>query len=136
MLLFDGMRMLWYWATGRLAGAAPAAPASSTYGPRTAFTIGAVHGVGAETPSQVLLFLAATGAGGQTVGSIILLVFVVGLVISNSAITIISIFGYARARRHTRLFMGVGALTALLSLAIGGLFLTGQIGLLPPILTG
>ncbi len=138
MLLFDGIRMLWNWVSGGLGGASHphATQTASTYGARTALAVGVLHGIGAETPSQVLLFLAATGAGGQLVGSIVVLTFVVGLVISNSAITIISIFGYARARQHTRFFMGVGALTAIFSLGIGGLFLTGRIGLLPAILTG
>ena len=36
--------------------------AHQQYGPRTAFGIGAIHGVGAETGTQVLLIAAATGA--------------------------------------------------------------------------
>ena len=35
-----------------------------TYGSRTAFAVGALHGIGAETPTQILLFLAAARAGG------------------------------------------------------------------------
>lgn len=136
MLLFDGLRMLWDWMVGRLSGVPrpERTVRASTYGYRTAIGIGMIHGIGAETPSQVLLFIAATGAGGQVFGSVILLTFVVGLVISNSALTVLSIFGYTRARRHTRLFLGVGALAAFFSLAIGAIFLTGQAGLLPPLL--
>jgi len=35
------------------------------YAPRTAFGIGMIHGIGAETPTQVLIFVAAAGAGGK-----------------------------------------------------------------------
>ena len=35
------------------------------YGRRTAFGVGMIHGVGAETPTQVLIFLAAAGASGR-----------------------------------------------------------------------
>lgn len=136
MLLFDGLKLLWDWVTEWFSGVPrpDRRRPSSTYSAKAALIIGIIHGFGAETPSQVLLFLTAAGAGGQLVGSIVLLAFVAGLVISNSAVTIISIFGYNRARRHTGLFIGIGTLTAIFSLAIGGLFLTGRIGLLPPIL--
>ncbi len=135
MLIFDGLRVLWDWVVGGLSGVArpKRVRSASTYGPRTALGIGMIHGIGAETPSQVLLFLTAAGAGGRTLGTVILLTFVIGLLISNSAITVLSIFGYARVRSHPRLFMGMGALTAVFSLAIGGIFLTGQGWLLPPI---
>ncbi|MBI4506049.1 MAG: hypothetical protein HY691_10980 [Chloroflexi bacterium] len=138
MLLFDGLRTLWDWAGGRLRGRPqPAQPRRpTTYGMRTAVGVGMIHGVGAETPSQVLLFLAAAGAGGHVLGSAVLLVFVLGLVLANSAITVGSLFGYARARRHRRLYVGAGVLTAVLSMAIGLLFLTGQGALLPPIVGG
>src|SRR5262249_23171057 len=39
-----------------------------TYGRRTAFGIGMLHGIGAETPTQVLVFAAAAGASGAVGG--------------------------------------------------------------------
>lgn len=138
MLLYDGLRTLWDWAGGRLRGrplsVQPRQP--TAYGARTAFAVGIVHGVGAETPSQVLLFLAAAGAGGPVLGSAVLLTFVAGLVLANSAVTVGSLFGYTRARQHRRLYVGAGVLTALFSLVIGALFLTGQATLLPPFVGG
>ena len=35
------------------------------YGRATAFVVGMIHGVGAETPTQIVIFLAAAGAGGR-----------------------------------------------------------------------
>ncbi len=52
-----------------------------TYGVKTAYIIGIIHGIGAETPTQVLLFLTAAGVGGSMVGSLLVLTFVAGLVI-------------------------------------------------------
>src|SRR4051794_30752195 len=40
----------------------------ANYGRGTAFTVGMVHGIGAETPTQLLIFLTAAGAGGKVVG--------------------------------------------------------------------
>ena len=48
-----------------------------------------IHGVGAETPTQVLIFLAAAGAGrpgGR--GLRCSLAFIVGLLVANSVITV------------------------------------------------
>ena len=39
-----------------------------TYGKATSFGIGMIHGVGAETPTQVVIFLTAAGAGGKAAG--------------------------------------------------------------------
>src|SRR5206468_1664603 len=42
----------------------PEPDAFMSYGKRTAFVVGMIHGVGAETPTQIVIFLAAAGAGG------------------------------------------------------------------------
>ena len=56
------------------------------YAPRTAFGIGMIHGIGAETPTQVLIFVTAADAGGKGTGFLLLAAFLVGLLSSNSAI--------------------------------------------------
>lgn len=136
MLLFDGLRALWRWVLGQLRGTPQpvAVQKKSTYGVRTAYGIGMIHGVGAETASQALLFLSIAGVGGKMVGSLMLICFVLGLVISNTGIVVASIFGFRVARRRRRAYMAVGGAAALFSLALGIFFLTGQINLMPPIL--
>jgi hypothetical protein len=69
------------------------------YGTATALTVGMVHAVGAETPTQVVLFLSAVGAGGRTAGTILLITFLVGLFVSNTLIAIAGTFGFLRASR-------------------------------------
>jgi high-affinity nickel permease len=106
------------------------------YGRVTAFLVGMIHGVGAETPTQVLLFFAATGVGGRGIGLLLLVVFIAGLLMSNTLIALTSTFGFLRASRRFALYATVAAITAVFSLAIGTLFLFGHSTLLPAILGG
>jgi high-affinity nickel-transport protein len=105
------------------------------YGRRTAFVIGMIHGVGGETPTQVLLFAAAAGARGLT-GVIVLGTFLLGLFTSNSLMTVASAFGYMRASRHFGIYAAVAMLTALFSAVIGVLFLLGRATVLPALFGG
>jgi hypothetical protein len=107
-----------------------------TYGRGTAFGVGMIHGIGAETPTQVLLFLTAAGAGGRGVGLLALVAFVVGLLVSNSIITVGSAFGFLSASRNFGLYATVAVLTGVFSLLIGALFLFGQESVLPAFFGG
>jgi hypothetical protein len=106
------------------------------YGPSTAFGVGIIHGIGAETPTQVVIFLTAAGAGGPLVGILVLLTFIVGLVASNSVITLGSSFGYLEASSNFALYATVAVVTAVFSLVIGVLFVLGQEGVLPAFFGG
>jgi len=116
-------------------GHLPEDPVSS-YGPKAAFGIGMLHGVGAETPTQLLLFLVAAGAGGEAAGMVLLTAFIVGLVCSNSVIALLATFGSLGAARRWWLTVTVSSLTAAASLAIGLLFLTGHSTSLPGLFAG
>jgi hypothetical protein len=96
------------------------------YGRATAFGVGMIHGVGAETPTQLLIFLTAAGAGGRLAGELVLVAFIVGLLVSNTVITVGSAFGFLRASRNWTLYLIVALLTALFSTVIGLLFLFGK----------
>lgn len=106
------------------------------YGWRTAFGIGALHGVGAETPTQVLLFVTAAGVAGATGGVAMLVAFLVGLVTTNTAIAVASTFGFLQAERHSRVYIAVAAFTGAASLALGLLFLFGRDSALPAFFGG
>ena len=138
MLLFAGVRRAGRWADRRLTGRVHTHPhddaTRSAYGDGTAYGIGAIHGVGAETGSQVLLFAAAAGAGSNFSGSLLLIAFVVGLLVSNSLITFASVLGFAGTRAHRVVYVGLGAVTAVFSLVVGTLFLLSRASVLPPLL--
>jgi hypothetical protein len=106
------------------------------YGRGTAFGVGSLHGIGAETPTQVLIFLTAAGTGGRVVGVLVLLAFIVGLLVSNSIITLGSAFGFLQASRNFGLYATVAVLTGAFSLAIGTLFLFGRESVLPAFFGG
>lgn len=108
----------------------------ASYSTKTALGIGALHGIGAETPTQVLIFLTAAGAGGPAAGLVVLAVFLVGLVVSNSLITFGSAFGFLAASRRFAVYASLGALTGVVSLSIGTLLLLGQDSILPALLGG
>jgi high-affinity nickel-transport protein len=111
-------------------GTLPADP-FPTYGRPTAAAVGVLHGIGAETPTQILLFLAAARAGGTAVGVALLLCFVAGLLMSNTGVALTATFGFLRASRNSLVAVAVSMVTAAFSLVVGALLLAGQAPVLP-----
>lgn len=103
---------------------------------KTALVVGAIHGVGAETPTQLLLFVTAANVGGHFLGNLLVIVFVLGLIISNSLIIAFSIFGISKARENSNIYLFLAGITAIFSFIVGLFFLTGRSTLLPTILGG
>lgn len=85
-LLINGM--LWvYWRLSRIFGGTRVeAPQvfKDGYGTASTFLVGVIHGLGAETPTQLLLFLMAANLGGTVIGLLGLLMFIAGLVAMNT----------------------------------------------------
>lgn len=93
------------------------------YVPKTAFAIGMLHGIGAETPTQIAALATLVGIGGGIKGVLFLLFFVFGVFVSNSAIALSSYFGYLKAKRRGGIYIFVGILTAVFSIIVGIMFL-------------
>jgi high-affinity nickel-transport protein len=108
----------------------------ANYVPGTAFGIGMIHGLGAETPTQVLIFLTAAGAGGKGAGLLVLMCFLVGLLASNCLIALAGTFGFLGAGRNFALYVAVSVVTALFSAVIGIIFLFGASAALPALIGG
>jgi ABC-type nickel/cobalt efflux system permease component RcnA len=102
----------------------------------TAFFVGMIHGVGGETPTQVLIFLTVAGVGGKAAGVVVLVAFLLGLLSSNSMITVGSAYGFLRASQNWAIYVTVAVLTAGFSLVIGTIFLLGKTTILPAIFGG
>ena len=103
---------------------------------KAAFVVGIIHGIGAETPTQVLLFVTAAGMNHSFFAIILLVIFVLGLMISNTLVSIFSVLGYAKVKKNSRVFLALGLMTAVFSLMVGSLFLFNRGNLLPAILGG
>ena len=132
MLVFDGIRYSWRRFQAKLHGHEHVAPLEmSSYGPRTAFGVGMIHGIGAETGSQALLIAAVGGAAGAGLGIPMLLAFVVGLVAANTAIVVVSATGFVAGQVRRPLYIAIGVLAGVFSIAVGLTFLLGSDGLLP-----
>ena len=132
MLVFDGARYGWRRFQGWLHGHQHVEPLEmSSYGPRTAFIVGMIHGVGAETATQVLFIAAIGGAGSIGLGIPMMLAFVIGLVLSNTAIVVISASGFLASQGRRQLYVIVGLIAGVFSLVIGAAFLFDFEDLLP-----
>lgn len=132
MLVFDGARHGWRRVQARIHGHEHVAPLEmSSYGPATAYGVGMIHGVGAETGTQVLLIAAIGGAAGQGLGIPMMLAFIVGLVAANTVIVVISATGFVRSQTRQRVYIAVGVLAGVFSIVVGTVFLLGADGILP-----
>src|SRR6185503_11168944 len=132
MLVFDAMRYGWRRLQARIHGHEHVEPLEmSSYGPRTAFGVGMIHGIGAETGTQVLLIAAVGGAASAGLGVPMLFAFVIGLLISNFAIVVISSVGFVASQTRERVYVLVGAVAGVFSLVIGAVFVFGLEGVLP-----
>ena len=132
MLVFDGVRYSWRHFQARLHGHEHTEPLEmSSYGPRTAFGVGMIHGIGAETGTQVLLIAAVGGAAASGLGVPMLLAFVLGLLISNFAIVVMTSVGFVASQTRERIYVVVGLIAGVFSVVIGTIFLLGSDAILP-----
>ena len=108
------------------------------YSGKSVFFIGILHGLGAETPSQLMLFLLAASLGGTARGFLGLLAFAIGLVVMNGIMTA-TLGGVYKASANPgsshapSIFRWVAIAGAVYSFVIGVIFLLGASGKLPPL---
>jgi high-affinity nickel-transport protein len=95
-----------------------------------------LHGVGAETPTQVLIFAAAANASGRPTSVGLLVCFIVGLLCSNTLIAAAGAYGFLGVSRSRVFATVLSILVAAFSLVIGTLLLLGQGTVLPAIFSG
>lgn len=89
------------------------------YGPFATFGIGVLHGIGAETPTQVLLFATAAGVGTLLFGVGVLAAFVGGMLISNALVAGVFLLGTRAGMRMPVVYNGIALAIALFSIAVG-----------------
>jgi high-affinity nickel permease len=136
-LLINGMLWL-YWRLSRIFGGTRVeAPQvfKDGYGTSSTFMVGVIHGLGAETPTQLLLFLLAANLGGTAAGLLGLLMFIVGLLLMNTLMcaSAAGLFSSALARPHA--LRSLTLVTSAYSIVVGVIFLLGSADKLPS-LTG
>ncbi len=108
-------------------------PFAFRYDRSSVFVVGIIHGLGAETPSQLLLFLYAANLGGASRGLLGLGCFLVGLLMMNTLMTASASGIFVGSHNRPRLQFTVTSLTAVYSLVVGAIFLFGLSDKLPPL---
>jgi high-affinity nickel permease len=104
------------------------------YTGKMSFAIGMLHGLGAETPTQLLVFLAAANAGGTATGLAVLVVFVAGLLVSNTVVTFVSARGFGLASARPAIQISFALATVAISIILGVSLLLGHDVPLPSLL--
>lgn len=133
MILVHGSRWL-SWKLRRIfLGDAAEKPSAVnwSYTRQSVFVIGMIHGLGAETPSQLLVFLLAANLGGLGRGLLGLGMFLAGLFLMNTLMTMTAVGIFSASATRRRLMQIATALTATYSLVVGAIFLFGSAAILP-----
>ena len=129
MLVFAGLRRGWSTLQARLHGhrhqGSPHVHRVDQYGHRMAFGVGVIHGIGAETGTQVLIIAAVGGAASQGLGVWMLLAFVLGLLLSNATVAVLTSSGFVSTGRARVVYVGVGCVAVAFSLVVGSYFFLG-----------
>jgi high-affinity nickel permease len=101
------------------------------YNGNSAFLIGMIHGLSAETPTQIVVFLLAANLGGLRNGFLALAIFLTGLLTMNTLMTAAAAGIYSFSVRKPALLRAVSCMTAAYSVGTGVVFLFGASSLLP-----
>ncbi|HEY4401988.1 MAG TPA: hypothetical protein VGO38_08160 [Acidimicrobiia bacterium] len=102
-----------------------------TYGGGVAVSVGMIHGIGFETPTQALVFVTAAGAGSRAAGLLVLACFLAGLLAANTVVALASTFGLTGAGSRARLYTAVSLVAAAASVALGLLYVFGRGDVMP-----
>lgn len=101
------------------------------YSGKSVFLIGVLHGIGAETPSQLALFFLTANLGGTSRGLLGLAAFAAGLVSMNALMTASLGSAFKAGGQHLRIFHVIAWTGAAYSCIIGLIFLFGVSNRLP-----
>jgi high-affinity nickel-transport protein len=101
------------------------------YNGKSVFLIGVLHGIGAETPSQLGLFFLTANLGGTSRGLLGLTAFAVGLVAMNALMTASLGGAFNVGGHHPRFYHVIAWTGAAYSCIIGLIFLFGVSSRLP-----
>jgi high-affinity nickel permease len=136
-LLINGA--LWiYWRMSRIFGGTRVeAPQvfRDGYGTTSTFLVGVIHGLGAETPTQILLFLMAANLGGTGAGLLGLLMFILGLLLMNTLMCASAAGLFSATLAKPNALRALTLATSAYSIVVGTIFLLGSAAKLPS-LTG
>jgi high-affinity nickel permease len=94
----------------------------------SAFSIGVIHGIGAETPTQLGLFVIAAGVGGWIGGLLCAIAFATGLLLMSTLTAFASAGMFRLSTWREPIYRSVMALTGAYSIAVGVVLIAGSTG--------
>jgi high-affinity nickel-transport protein len=109
-------RLHWHKKAGRIE--------NRRYGSKSSLSLGVLHGLGAETPTQLSMLVIATNMGGLFNGVIGLTVFAIAMFLSNMALTTAATSLFTISKIRPIIFRWLGVITAGYSLCIGIVLIT------------
>lgn len=104
------------------------------YGPVSCFGTGVIHGIGAETPSQLVLVVLAAGFTSVAFGLLVGAVFVAGVIATNMGMSLALGLGSGAALRRPWVYRSLMTASALYSLVMGVIFVGGLGSHLPALI--
>jgi high-affinity nickel permease len=108
-IAYQGMRKIFPWKTPNL----------TKFGMVGSFSVGILHGIGAETPTQVLMLSHSAGLHNLSLSIVQLLLFVIGLLMATGLVTFLASWGFMRARFKQAAYLVLGAITGIYSVVLG-----------------
>ncbi|MFB3917231.1 MAG: hypothetical protein ACE14M_10915 [Terriglobales bacterium] len=121
--------LLWcWWRLRQTFGSVPAKrhhAFEGGVGKAPAFLVGIIHGLGAETPSQLLLFLLAANLGGVFKGLLGLTTFIAGMLLMNTLMCAAAAGLIKAAGKRRFAFQLMAGFSAAYSIIVGTIFLAG-----------
>ncbi|MGI0082548.1 MAG: hypothetical protein ACREAF_01635 [Nitrosopumilaceae archaeon] len=100
------------------------------YGHNSSFIVGVIHGVGAESPTQLAVFSMSLGLG-VILGITALVTFVIGIIVSNLVFGMMASSGFIRSQKSYKIYKYASIVSATASLLIGILMVT-ELGFVLP----
>lgn len=126
-LLVNGV--LWAWWRVRQAFSRERIPQKRLFadglGKAPSLVVGVIHGLGAETPTQLMIFLLAANLGGAAKGILGIAMFIVGMLAMNTLMCAAAAGLFRFSARRTGTMQWVAGLSAAYSILLGVLFIAG-----------
>ncbi len=101
-------------------------------GRNSSFVVGMIHGIGAESPTQLAIFSMSLGLG-IILGVTALVTFVAGIIASNLIFGILVSAGFMKSLKSFNVYKYASIASAATSLVVGSLMITGFDFILPEI---
>lgn len=131
MVVFEWVDHGWHWLISKLTGRRHDHKHELNWDAKGAFLVGMIHGIGAETGTQVLLFASVVGTGSLFVGLWMLTAFTIGMTLSTLAIAACVSAGLTTSTYFKSVVFVLCVLAAIFSFVVGLYFTFGVSILLP-----